>query len=554
MSPPNRPKGSASGRDETENDNNNGNGSCGRLPCFQTIWNSLSSEDHPPSTLPSLQSSPITQTTGQLPDAQGVSSTPYTLPLPSTSQMMEQSVNPPSHHYIPLPSTQPLTFSNVQPLAFPSSQPLTLSSSSQAAPLPSLSLSHGQSWSHSPQSCNLPPYPQLSWPSLQSLHTRQPLAQPSDPLSLIPQPLAQPSDSFPLTPQPLAHPSDPFPLTSQPFAHLSDPFPLTYQSFTQPSDSFPLTLQPLAQPSHPLSLTLQPLPEPSQPFSLTSQPFAQPSDHLPPFSESLTSSNQLVGEQIYPSTSMTLSPQLLHLGDPQQGDEYQAGATDGGTLNPEHATTMPYSFGATTIQSSSGVSGTSRRWNQQGDAFQAGASDGIACNTEYTPILSLSYSSSGYSTIQGDTGSASTSGYEAPGQLSTTTQGSQRCRQRKLKMYQQPKQENRCRQRKLKMYQQPKQENTQQEMKRRRALDRYKRRQEQKAFVRNQKDILQSVKRENDIDRQEIARTRTNINWLNNKVEQMERTVQDLRACGLIQTNKDEDTSTEEDTDSKSEK
>ncbi|KAK4301339.1 hypothetical protein Pmani_026511 [Petrolisthes manimaculis] len=517
MSDPNKPKGSASGRDKTENDNKNGNGSCGRLPSFQTLRNSLSSEDHPPSTLPSLQSSPffpITQTTGQLPDAQGVSSTPYTLSLPSTSQMMEQSVNPPSHHHIPLlfsqTSTQPSTFSNVQPLAFPSShQPLTLSSSSPAAPHSSLSLSHGQSWSHSPQTCTLPPYPQPNWPSPQSLHTRQPLAQPSD--------------SFPLTLQPLAQPSDSFPSTIQPLA--------------QPSDSFPLTLQPLVQPSDPFSLTLQPFAQTSQPFSLTSQPFAQPSDHLPPFSECLTSSNQLVGEQIYPSTSIPLSPQLLHLGDPQQGNEYQAGATDGGTLNLEHATTMPYSFGATTIQSSSGVSGTSIRWNQQGDANQAGASGGIACNTEYTPTLSLSYSSSGYSTIQGDTGAASTSGYKAPWKLSTsTTQGSQRCRKRKVKMYQKPIQED-----------------PEKEERRLRALNRHNSREDKKAFIQKNKDILQSAKRENAINREEIERKKTNINWLSSEVKLMKQTKQDLRARGLIQTDEDEDTSTEDDDEPNSE-
>ncbi|KAK3870037.1 hypothetical protein Pcinc_024688 [Petrolisthes cinctipes] len=572
MSDPNRQQGSASESDETENDNKNENASSGRLPSFQSLRNFLSSEDHPPSTLPSMQSLPffsITQTTGQFPDPQGLSSTPHTLPLPSTSQIMEQSLNPSSYHYSPLPfsqiSTQPSTFSNGPPLTFPSSQPLTLSSSSQASPHPSLSLSRGQSWSHSPQSCTLPPYPDPSLPSPQSLlHTPQPLAQPSDPfpLTLQPlaqpsdpllltfQPLAQPSDPFPLTFQPVAQPSDPLPLTLQPLAQPSDPFPLTFQPRAQPSDPLPLTLQPLAQPSDPFPLTLQPLDQPSdplpltlqpldqtsQPFSLTSQPFTQPSDHIPPFSESLTSSSQLVGEQIYPSTSIHLSPQLFHLGDPQQGDEYQAGATDGGTLDPERATRVPYSFSATTIQSSSGVSGTSRRWNQQGDGNQAGASGGIAWNTEYAPILSLSYSSSGCSTIQGDPGAPSTSGYKAPGQLGTsTTQGSQQCQQRKLKMYQLPEQED------------PKLEKD-----RLRAKDRKKRREEQKALTQNRKDVLQRVERENAIERGEIARKKTNINRLSSEVEQMERIVQDLQARGVIQTNRDEDTSTEND-DSNSE-
>lgn len=106
----------------------------------------------------------------------------------------------------------------------------------------------------------------------------------------------------------------------------------------------------------------------------------------------------------------------------------------------------------------------------------------------------------------------------------STTQGKQRGRQRKLKMYQWPPQTDPVK-----------------EKKRLRAIDRFNRREKCEALIREQKTLLQDTERENASLRKEIEKKRSSVDRLNIQVMQTKQEPKHLQASSEDTSEEDED-------------
>ncbi|KAK3870034.1 hypothetical protein Pcinc_024685 [Petrolisthes cinctipes] len=127
------------------------------------------------------------------------------------------------------------------------------------------------------------------------------------------------------------------------------------------------------------------------------------------------------------------------------------------------------------------------------------------------------------SAVQSNAGVLSTPGSVTPGQPGTSfTPGSQQCRQRKLKMYQWPPQQD------------PKLE-----MMRLRALDRYNKRLQEEQQERDLNRSLIKGIEETGAYKKEVAKTMQNIQWYDQQLRQMKMILQSQGRSGTHQDNND---------------
>lgn len=79
------------------------------------------------------------------------------------------------------------------------------------------------------------------------------------------------------------------------------------------------------------------------------------------------------------------------------------------------------------------------------------------------------------------------------------------------------------------------------EKKRIRAIDRYNRRENREAFIREQENLLQNTERENASIRKEIAEAKSTVDRLSNQVKQIEQEVKHRQASCENTSEEDED-------------